>query len=118
MIAREVQASGLSALTALSICGSRDLTVTAAGTTLATATALTCAVNVITTCTEAACAVSLPVNDIADSIRVINATSANARVFPPSGGAFNGATADVPYTLGANRAADFIQTGTANYAVA
>ena len=118
MIAREVQASGLSALTAFSICGSRALTITAAGATSATATELTCAVNVVTTCTEGASGVILPVNDIGDSIAVINATSANLRVYPPSGGSLNGGTADVPFTMGHNSAADFYQTGTANYAVA
>lgn len=115
MIAREIQASGLSALAAFSLCGSRALTVSATGTTGAAGTDLTCAINVITTCTEAACAVQLPVNDIGDSITVINATAVNARVFPPTGGAFNGGTADVPVTLGANRGTTFYQTGTSDY---
>ena len=118
MIAREVLSAGGGAGLALAICGSRSLTVSAAGTTAATATDLTSALNVITTCTEAACGVQLPVNDIADSITVINATAVNLRVFPPSGGAFNGNTADAPVTLGAYRGADFYQTGTANYGVA
>lgn len=115
MIAREVLSAGGGPGLAYAIAGSRSLTVTAAGTTAATATALTSAVNVITTCTEAACGVILPVNDIADSIVVINATGLNVRVFPPTGGAFNGGTANVPVTMGANRGTTFYQTGTANY---
>ena len=118
MIAREMSSSGLSALAAQAVLGSRSLTVTAAGTTQATATAMSSALNVITTCTEAAGGVLLPVNDLGDSIRVVNATSANCRVYPPSGGALNGGTANIPFTLGANSAADFVQTGTANYSVA
>ena len=117
-IAREILSAGGGAGLALAVSGSRSLTVSAAGTTQATATDLTSAVNVITTCTEAASGVQLPVNDIADKITVINATAVNLRVYPPSGGAFNGGTANVPMTLGANRGAEFYQTGTANYGAA
>ncbi len=115
MIARELVSSGLSPLVAFSICGSRSLTVTAAGATQGTATALTSALNVVTTCTEAACGVILPVNDIGDSITVCNATSSNLRVYPPVGGAFNGGTANIPYTMAPNSTEEFFQTGTANY---
>jgi len=116
MIARELASSGLSGLTAQAILGSRSLTVTAAGTTQGTATALTSAVNVITTCTEAASGVLLPVNDLCDVIQVINATSSNLRVYPPSGGSFNGGTANIPYTMAPNSSEEFTQIGTANYA--
>lgn len=115
MIARELVSSGLSPLAAFSIVGSRSLTVTAAGATQGTATALSSATNVITTCTEAACGVLLPVNDIGDSIVVCNATSANLRVYPPVGGAFNGGTANIPYTMAPNSTEEFFQVGTANY---
>lgn len=115
MIAREVQAAGLSALAAQAICGSKSLTVTAAGATQATATALTSALNVVTTCTEAACGVLLPANDAGDSIVVCNATSANLRVYPPVGGAFNGGTANIPYTMAPNSSEEFFQTSTVNY---
>jgi hypothetical protein len=114
-IAREVLSAGGGAGLAYAVSGSRSLTVTAAGATQATATALTSALNVITTCTEAAGGVQLPVNDIADSIVVINATANNCRVYPPTGGAFNGGTANVPVTLGANRGTTFYQTSALNY---
>lgn len=115
MIARELVSSGLSALAAFSISGSRSLTVTAAGATQATATALTSAVNIITTCTEAASGVLLPVNDICDSIVVCNATSANLRVYPPVGGALAGATANQPYSMAPNSSEEFFQVSALNY---
>jgi hypothetical protein len=115
MIARELVSSGLSSLAALSICGSRALTVTAAGATQGTATALATALNVVTTCTEAASGVILPVNDIGDSITVCNATASNVRVYPPVGGAFNGGTANIPFTMAPNSSEEFYQVGTANY---
>ena len=115
-IARELQSAGLSALAASSIAGTKALTVTAAGVTAATATDLAAAFNVVTTCTEAACGVQLPANDGGDSIVVVNATANNLRVYPPTGGAFSGATADVPYTMAANSVKTFYQTSTVNYA--
>lgn len=115
MIARELVSSGLSSLAAFSIAGSRSLTVSAAGATQATATALTSALNVVTTCTEAASGVLLPVNDIGDSITVCNATANNVRVYPPVGGTLAGGTANVPYTMAPNSSEEFFQVGTANY---
>ena len=96
-IAREIASSGLSGLACQAITGSLSLTVTAAGATQATATALSSATNVITTCTEAASGVILPVNQAGDTIVVCNATSANLRVYPPVGGTMNGGTVNVPY---------------------
>lgn len=115
MIAREISAAGFSGLAAQAILGSRSLTVSAAGATQATATALSSAFNVVTTCTEAASGVLLPVNDLCDEIIVVNATTANLRVYPPSGGSFNGGTANVPLTMGPNTRNTFYQIGTANY---
>lgn len=105
----------MSALAAQAVLGSRSLTVTAAGTTQGTATALSSCFNVVTTCTEAACGVILPVNDLGDEIIVVNKTTANLRVFPPVGGGFNGATANVPFTMGPNTRNSFYQIGTADY---
>lgn len=115
MIAREIQSSGLSALAARSISGSRDVAVTAAGTTTGTATDLSAAINIVTTCTEAASGVQLPVNDVGDSIVVCNATAANLRVYPPATGAFSGGTADVPFTMAPNSTEEFFQTSSVNY---
>lgn len=115
MIARELMSSGMSAQAALAVSGSRNLAVTAAGGTQATATAIGAAFNIITTCTEAASGVILPVYDIGDSIIICNATSANARVYPPVGGAFSGGTANQPYTMAPNSTEEFFQTSTVNY---
>lgn len=115
MIARELVSSGLSPLAAFSISGSRSLTITAAGSTQATATAMTSAINVVTTCTEAASGVLLPINDIADSIIVCNATSANLRVYPPIGGTMSGSTVNVPFTMAPNSTEEFFQVGTLSY---
>lgn len=115
MIARELIGSGLSPLAASSICGSRSLTLTAAGTTQGTATLLPAAINVITTATATARGVILNVNEIGDSITVCNATAENLLVFPPSGGAFNGGTANVPFIMAPNSTEEFFQVGTANF---
>lgn len=115
MIARELMGAGLGSNATTAICGSRALTVTAAGATQATATAISSSVNVITTCTESASGVILPVNEICDSIIVCNATANNLRVYPPSGGAFSGGTANVPFTMAPNSTEEFFQVGTANY---
>ncbi len=117
MIAREIQSAGLSALACMAITGSQSLTVTAAGATQATATALSSAVNIITTCTEAASGVQLPVNQPGDSIQVVNATSANLRVYPPTGGALAGGTANIPFTMAPNSSEDFTQTSALNYSI-
>lgn len=117
MIARELMGAGLGPLATIAITGSQSLTLTAAGVTQATATALPAALNIFTTCTEAACGALLVVYDIGDSIRVVNATANNLRVYPPVGGALNGGTTNAPYTMGANKAADFVQSSALNYNV-
>jgi hypothetical protein len=118
MIAREMLGSGLSPVAISAIIGSRSLTLTAAGVTQATATALPAALNVVTTCTEAACGAILAAYDIGDSVRVVNATANNLRVYPPVGGALNGGTTNAPFTLAGNSAADFVQTSALNFSVA
>lgn len=115
MISREILGSGFSPLQVTAISGSRATSVAAAGATQATATAVICSLNVVTTCTEGASGVILPVNEIADTILIVNSTSANLRVYPPVGGAFCGATANVPYTMAPNSAEEFTQTSAVNY---
>ena len=115
-IARELLGSGFSPLQVVAVSGSRNTAVAAAGATQGTATSIVSSLNVVTTCTEAASGVILPVNDIADVITVVNATSANLRVYPPVGGALSGATTNVPYTMAPNSVKDFAQTSALNYA--
>lgn len=115
-IQREISSAGFSGPASAAVAGSRSLTVTAAGGTTSTATALTTAINIITTCALGADGVKLPIVEIGDTIAVANATSANLYVYPPTGGAFNGGTANVPYCMAPNSQEDFIQTSTAgNY---
>ncbi len=115
MINRELLGAGFSPLQVTAVGGSKSTAVTAAGATQGTATALVSALNVITTCTEAASGVILPVNDIGDTINVVNATTSNLRVYPPVGGALSGATANVPWTMAPNSSEEFIQTSAVSY---
>lgn len=114
-IQREIQSAGLSALACQAITGSQSLTVTAAGATQATATALSSATNIVTTCALGANGVILPVNQPGDSIIVSNVTAATLYVYPPVGGALAGATINQPYALAPNTTEDFLQTSALNY---
>mgnify|MGYP001590466058 CR=1 FL=1 len=116
-IQAEILGAGGGAALAQAVAGTRSLTVTAAGVAQATATSIPSAVSVVTTSTEAAGGVVLVAKDVGDSFVVINATSNNLRVYPPVGGAINGATTNAPAVLGANRGATFYQTGALNFGV-
>ena len=74
---------GISPITAQSIQGDANVAVTAAGTTLATATDLTNAFNVVTTATDGQ-GVQLDTGVIGDSQVVYNATSVSIKVYPSS----------------------------------
>lgn len=114
-IQREIQSAGLSALATQGILGSQNLTVSAAGATQATATALAAAVNIVTTCTLTANGVILPVNQPPDTIVVANASANTLYVYPPVGGALGGATVNIPLALPPGVSEDFIQTSSVNY---
>lgn len=114
-IAREINSAGLSALACQAITGSKSLTVTAAGGTQAAATALTSALNIVTTCVLGANGVILPVNEAGDLITVSNTTAANLYVYPPVGGAMSGGTANIPWMMAPNWTEDFLQTSALNY---
>ena len=114
-IQREILGAGGGAALAQAVSGTRDLTMTAAGATQATATDLASANNVVTTCTEAAGGVILVSKDVGDTILVINATANNLRVYPPTGGAINGGTTNAPAVLGAYRGANFYQINATDF---
>lgn len=114
-IQREINSSGFSGMACTAIAGSKSLTLTAAGATQATATALPSAINIVTTCTLGASGVILPVNEDGDSILVCNTTAANLYVYPPVGGAMAGGTANVPLMMAPNSTEEFIQTSALNY---
>ncbi len=75
---------GVSPITAMSMQGDANVAITAAGTTRATATALTNTINMITTATDSQ-GVSLDTGVIGDSQLVYNATNVSIKVYPSSG---------------------------------
>jgi hypothetical protein len=93
---------------ALAVIGSVNQTATAAGTTQATATAITTVTTHCTTATEGQGFVLPPSMTANDQATVCNATSVTIYVYPPTGGKLNGATANIPISLPANSARDFI----------
>lgn len=93
---------------ALAVIGSVDATATAAGTSLATATAITCVHTYCTTATEGQ-GFLLPASMTkGDEASVANATSVTIYVYPPSGGKINGFTASIPISVPANNAIRFV----------
>ena len=74
---------GVSPITAQSIQGDANTAVTAAGTTIGTATDLTNVVNIVTTATDGQ-GVQLDTGVIGDSQMVYNATSVSIKVYPSS----------------------------------
>lgn len=99
------------------LIGGFDAAVAAAGNNQATATALTGAVNVVTSATAtSADGVQLPAGYAAgDMVLVVNTTAVALDVFPPSGGAINGASADAAKGLAANMSGLYIALGSDNW---
>jgi hypothetical protein len=81
-MALEMMKGGMSAGQAKAVNGFVNTAVSAAGTTLATGTALVCGHNVITTCASSA-GVVLPSCEIGDEIFVWNNTGTNALTVYP-----------------------------------
>lgn len=77
---------GLSAVAQSAIAGDQTTGISAAGTTQATATALTTDINTISTCAAGA-GVILPVGELSKSVTVVNNGANNLAVYPPVGGA-------------------------------
>ena len=74
---------GVSPVTAQSIQGDANTAITAAGTTIGTATDLTNVVNIVTTATDGQ-GVQLDTGVVGDSQLVYNATSVSIKVYPSS----------------------------------
>ena len=109
-LAREMQ-SQLPAQAVAGILGSSNNAVTAAGTTQGTATALSAQYNRVTTAGAAGApfaGVILPASmAIGDEIEVVNATTVNICVYPPTGGKLNSNTANTPLVMAPLRAHTF-----------
>ena len=91
--------------------------IAAAGDSQATATALTGAVNVITSATgTTADGVALPGDRaVGDVIMIVNTTNVALDVFPSTGGAINGGTANAAKALAANMSGAYISLGSGNW---
>ena len=99
-----------------SIGGSASVT---AGTTQtqAGATALTGAVNLVTT-GNASDGVVLPADRVAgDVVYVVNLSANALNLYPSTGGALNGGSANAAVAIAANAAATCINTGSDNWGV-
>ena len=84
--------------------------ISAAGTTQAGATALTGDVNVVTTTGSGAGVVVMATLDVGDSIVVANLGANGLAVYPPSGGAINGGSANAAVSVAAGKVATVIKT--------
>jgi hypothetical protein len=105
---RELVLGGASVPSAISIVGQTDTTLTAAGSTQATALQLNRAINNVTT-TAASTGVILPLGpQTSDRVHVRNSGANSLSVYPPVGGNINAAGANAAFALAAGKSADFV----------
>ena len=99
------------------LIGGVDAAVAAAGNSQATGTALTGAVNIVTSATgTSADGVVLPADRaVGDILMIVNETAVALDVFPPTGGAINGGSANAAKALVANMSGLYISTGDGNW---
>lgn len=99
------------------LIGGTNTAVAAAGDSQATGTALTGGVNVVTSATgTTADGVVLPSDRAAgDILYIINSTATAIDVFPSTGGAINGGTANAAKALAANMSGLYISLGSGNW---
>ena len=93
--------------------GGVNTAVAAAGNSQATATALTASLNVVTSATgTSADGVLLPAGYAqGEIILIVNATAVALDVFPPTGGAINGGSANAAKALAANISGLYVSLG-------
>ena len=102
---------------ALAVIGSMASTFTAAGTTQATATAITTVYTNITTATEGQGAILAGSMNESDSGRVLNSTSVDVYLYPPVGYKLNNSTANLPIMIPPNKVVSFACIDGNNYMV-
>ncbi len=100
-LAAKVMQAGFSAGQAKGLTGQIAATVSAAGTTQATGTALVASMNYITTA-AASSGVVLPSCEVNDDIWVHNAGANTLKVYPDSGSKINAGTTDAAISLPVN----------------
>jgi len=107
--------SGLSPLAATNICGDVTNTITAAGTSNTDATALSSAINRVTT-TAASTGVVLMAPEAGSQVMVINSGANALLVYPSTGAQINALTATTGgFSVAAGGRALFIGIGSANW---
>lgn len=102
-LAREIMGGGISAIAADAIQGGVNLTITAAGTTQATATALTTSNNQITTAASGS-GVILPATQQGDWVVLYNGGANAVAVYPNVGAKINSLTTNGSALLAPNTA--------------
>ena len=100
-LAKDIMGGGFSAGQAQAIAGSRNTSVSAAGTTQGTATTLTASFNAVTT-VAASSGVILYDGSLGDSIIVYNGGANALTVYPPVGDAINQIAANGGVLLATN----------------
>lgn len=102
--AADIMRGGFSAFSARAIGGQVQSAVSAAGTTIATATDLTASINVVTTA-AASSGVQLPNGQIGDSVEILNLGANALTVYPDTtSGRINALSAGTGFLLATNTA--------------
>lgn len=102
-LVEEMMQGGISAGGARGICGQINDSISAAGTTQGTATALTTSINVITTA-AANSGVILPNPRGGSELDILNIGANQCIVYPPTGAQINNLSANAGFTLAPNTA--------------
>lgn len=102
-LALDIMKGGMAAGQAKAVNGQANVTISAAGTTQGTGTALTASVNVITTA-AASSGVVLPACEIGDSIDILNLGANPVTIYPDSNAQVNALAANVGFFLAPNTA--------------
>jgi hypothetical protein len=92
-------------------------TIAAAGSTQATATAVTAGLTIVSTATSSSAdGIRLPASfGTGEVITIVNTTGVALAVFPSTGGAINGGSANAGKTLAANMSGRYISIGSDNW---
>lgn len=115
-LARDIMTGGFSAIGSRAVNGQVNPSVTAAGSTQGTATALTKTVNVITAGSGGG--VILASVEIGDSWAICNISGGNVTIYPASGERINGLSTNTGFILANNTAATVQKfTATRNFAI-
>ena len=107
MLGHKVMGAGVNALAVQAICMDAATGISAAGTTQATATALSNAVNFISTAAASSGVVLSSSATLGDSQLVYNGGANPVKVYPPSGAKINGLPTDSPAILAIQTACQF-----------